>query len=94
VLVDIDLEALAIPFVLPVRDGVANVVKERAAAQVDPANEHAAEVTEVANVVTGRAKQQWEKKLQTGQEKYKRTHGHTHGQKENAYLPVGEQDAL
>ena len=62
-LVDVNLKALAIALVLPVRDGVANVVKERTAAEIEPANEHAAEVTEVADVITGRAKQQWEKEL-------------------------------
>src|ERR1700732_2512798 len=52
VLVDVDLEALAIAFVLPVRDGVADVVEERTAAKVEIADKHAAEMTDVADVVS------------------------------------------
>src|SRR6266480_4092272 len=44
VLVDIDLEALAIAFVLPVRDGVADAIEERATTQIEPADEHAREM--------------------------------------------------
>jgi len=35
VLVDVDLETPAVAFVLPVRDGVADVVEERTAAKVE-----------------------------------------------------------
>ena len=54
-LVDVDLEALAIAFVLPVSDRVADVVEERTAAEVEIANKHAAEVADVADVVSAGA---------------------------------------
>ena len=54
-LVDVDLEALAIAFVLPVSDGVADVVEERTAAEVEIANKHAAEMADVADVVSAGA---------------------------------------
>ena len=54
-LVDIDLEALAIASVLPVSDGVADAVEERAAAEIEPANEHPAQMTDVADVVAAGA---------------------------------------
>src|SRR5258706_6966092 len=49
--VDVDLEALAVAAVLPVGDGVADAVEERAAAEIDPSDEHAAEMADVADVV-------------------------------------------
>src|SRR5713226_4502344 len=52
VLVDVDLEALAIAFVLPVSDRVADAVEERASAEIKPPNEHASKMAHVANVVS------------------------------------------
>ena len=45
VLVDVDLETPAVAFVLPVRDRVADAIEKRAAAKIETANEHAAEMT-------------------------------------------------
>src|SRR5260370_13049789 len=73
VFVDVDLEALAIAFVLPVSDRVANVVQERTAAEGDVADKHAAEVADMADIVSAGA---------DGGEKFDGTHyGHvrTHG---------------
>ena len=91
-LVDVNLEALAIAFVLPVSDAVADVVEERTAAEIKPANEHAAEMADVTDIVSGRTEEKWYEKLQTSQEQHKRAHGHAHGQKHNADLAVGEQN--
>ena len=55
VFVDVDLEALAVAFVLPVSDRVADVVEERTAAEVEIANKHAAEMADVAYVVSAGA---------------------------------------
>jgi len=55
-LVDVDLEALAIAAVLPVSDGVADAIKERSSAEIEPADEHAAEVADVAYFVIAQSK--------------------------------------
>src|SRR5712664_1314308 len=55
VFVDVDLEALAVAFVLPVSDRVADVVEERTAAEVEIANKHAPEMADVAYVVSAGA---------------------------------------
>src|SRR5216684_2022068 len=49
--VDVDLEALASAFVLPVGDGVADVVKERTSAKIEVANKHAAEMADMGDIV-------------------------------------------
>ncbi len=46
-----NLEALAIAAILPIRNGVADAVKKRAAAEVKPAYQQAAEMAEMANLV-------------------------------------------
>lgn len=56
VFVDVNLEAPAIAAVLPVGDGIADAVEERAAAEIDPTNEHTAEVAEVAYFVIAQPK--------------------------------------
>lgn len=60
VFVDVDLETLAIAFVLPVGDGVADVVQERATAEIDIANEHAAEMAKVTYFVSAGTKSEKE----------------------------------
>src|SRR5258708_36112590 len=55
VFVDVDLEALAVTLVLPVSDGVTDVVEERTAAEVEIANKHAAEMADVTCVVSAGA---------------------------------------
>ena len=45
VFVDVNLEALAIAAVLPVSDRVPEAIEKRAAAKIEPADEHAAEMT-------------------------------------------------
>jgi len=90
VLVDVDLEAPAIAAVLPVSDGVADAIKERSSAEIEPADEHAAEVADVAYVISSGPKQKREKKLHCSQQEHKRAHGDADGQEENADLAVGE----
>src|SRR5437016_10952650 len=90
VLVDVDLEALAIAAVLPVGDGVADTVEERPAAEIDPADKHAPEMANVAYVITSGTKEKWKKELHSSQQENKRAHGHADGQEENADLAVGE----
>ncbi len=65
VLVDVDVEALAIAFELPVGDGVANVVQERTTAEIEVPNEHPAEMTKVTDPVTARSE---------GHKEFDRTH--------------------
>ena len=50
-LVDVGLEAFVVPLILPVSDGVAYVIKERASTEVKITDKHAAEVTDVCDVV-------------------------------------------
>ena len=92
VLVDVDLEAFAIAAVLPVSDGIADVVKERTAAQIKIAYKHTAEMADVADVIARRTEQQRKKELHASQDQHKRTHGKADRQKEDAHLPVREQN--
>jgi hypothetical protein len=63
VLIDVDLEALAIAPVLPVSDRIADAIEERSATEIEPADEHSAEMADVAYVISGGPKQQGKKKL-------------------------------
>src|SRR5258708_36761408 len=88
VLVDVDLEALAIAFVLPVSDRVADAIEERTASEIEPPNEHSTQMADVTHVISGRPKQQGKKKLHCGQQEHKRAQGHSDRQEKNANPPV------
>ena len=66
--VDVNLETLAIALVLPVGDAVADIVEKRVAAEVEPPDEHATEMADVADIVPRGTKQQWKKKFQSCQQ--------------------------
>ena len=83
-LVDVDLEALAVAAVLPVGDGVADVVEERTAAKIEIANQHATQVADMADVAAAKSK---------GAEEFER--GHHHDEGAHAHLDGdGEHDDL
>lgn len=88
--VDVDLKALAIAAVLPVGDGVADAVEERAAAEIDPADEHAAEVADVADVAA--ADSEGSQKFEDGHQNDEGAHGHLDGNGEHDDLAVGEEN--
>ena len=87
-LVDINLEALAIALVLPVGNRVANVVKEGTPAKIDPADEHTAKMADMADVIATKSK---------GSEKFEDdhhddvgTHAHFDGNRKHDDLAVRE----
>ncbi len=88
--VDVDLEALAIAAVLPVGDGVADTVKERAATQINPTNKHAAEVADMADVAATEA--EGAEKFQSGHDDDEGAHAHLDGNGEHDDLAVWKKD--
>ena len=88
-LVDVDLEALAIAAVLPVSDGVADAIKERSSAEIEPADEHAAEVADVADIVSSRADRGEE--FDSPHHRHVRTHGNGDWQGNQPDAAVGEE---
>src|SRR6266850_2967801 len=90
VLVDVDLKALAIALVLPVGDRVADVVEERTAAKIDPADEHAAKMADVADVAA--PKPEGSEKFEDGHRDDVGTHGHFDGNRKHDDLAVRERD--
>src|SRR6266850_6934514 len=90
VLVDVDLKALAIALVLPVRDGVADVVEEGTPAKIDPADEHAGKMADVADVIA--SKPEGSEKFEDDHHDDVGTHGHFDGNRKHDDLAVREHD--
>src|SRR5260370_1642948 len=90
VLVDVDLEALASTFVLPVGDGIEDVVKERTSAKIYPADEHAAEMADVADVVA--TESECEDEFQCSHGNHKGAHAHFHGNRKHHYLAIRKKN--
>ena len=88
--VDVDLEALAIAAVLPVSDGITNTVEERAAAQINPAHQHAAEMAYMTDVAATEAK--GSEKFQGGHDDDEGAHAHLDGNREHDDLAVWKED--
>src|SRR6266852_3630982 len=97
VFVDVNLEAPAIAFVLPVGDGIADAVEERAATEIDPSDEHTAEMADVADVVATESECGDEFHCSHGN--HIGAHTHFHGNWKHHYLAIrkkngaGEQHA-
>ena len=92
VLVDVDLEALFVALMLPVGDGVADVVQEGSAAQVDVGDQHAAEVADVGDVVTAAAESG--EKFDGAHYGHVGAHGDGDRQRDEPDLAVGEKDCV
>src|SRR5208282_1571060 len=78
--------------VAPVGNFVADAEVKRAAAQVDPADEHAAKVAQVADVVAARA--EGGKEFDGSHDGDKRPHGNHDGQREEPDLAIGKKDGV
>src|SRR5713101_9452953 len=92
VFVHVNFEALAIALVLPVGDGVAETVEERAATEVQPADEHAAEMTDVADTVPARA--ECGEEFDRAHHSDIRAHGNGHGKGYQPYAAVGKKNGV
>ena len=77
-LIHVNLETLLIALDFPIRDGVAHAVEERAAAQIDVADQHAAQVAKVSDFVA--ASTESEKELNGCDDGNVRPHGDSHGE--------------
>ena len=85
-----NLEAPAVAPVLPVRHGIADAVKKRAAAEIEPTNEHATEMAEVTYLVVAEAKSA--EKREHGHYRDNGAHAQSHGNREQHDLAIGKQD--
>src|SRR5260370_13004533 len=92
VFVDVDLEALAIAFVLPVSDVVANVVQERTAAEVGVRDKDAAEVAEMDDIVS--AGDDGGEKFDGTHYGHVRTHRDVHRKGEKPDATVWKEDSI
>ncbi len=92
VFVYVDLEALFVALVLPVGDGVADVVEEGAAAEVDVGDEHATEVADVGDVVASAA--QGGEKFDGAHYGYVGTHGDGDREWDEPDFSIGEEDGV
>ena len=86
----VDFEFFAVALDLPVGEAVAHAIEEGAAAQVEPADEHAAEVADVADLVG--AETEGAEKGEGGQDDHRRAHADADGQGEENDLAVGEEN--
>ena len=55
-LVNVHIESLAVALVLPVRNAVAHAVQKRSTPQINVADQHSAEVADVAHLVVSQSK--------------------------------------
>src|SRR6266851_636954 len=90
VFVDVHLEAFAIAAVLPVCDGVADAVEERAAAEIDPSDEHAAEMADVADVVA--TESECGDEFHRSHGNHIGTHTHFHRNRKHHYLAIRKKN--
>lgn len=91
-LVDVGLEPFAVALVLPVGDRVADAIEERTAAKIDPANEHAPKMTDVADVIAAGAERG--EKLDRSHNRDIRTHGDGNGEREKPDTTVRKKDGV
>src|SRR5258708_4749531 len=90
VLVDVDLEALAIAAVLPVGDGVTHVVEERTAAEINIANKHSAEMADVADVIA--TESECEDEFHCSHGNHISAHAHFHWNRKHHYLAIRKKN--
>src|ERR1700733_4682707 len=83
---DVDFEFFLEAAALPVGIGIAQVVAERSAAQINVANEHSAEMADVADVVTGRA--DGAEEFDGAEYDHQHPHRNGHGERKDVDLPV------
>src|SRR5271167_1686975 len=88
----VNLESLAIPFILPVRDAVSHVVKERAAAQIKVRDQHPAQMAQMSNSIAARS--QRHEKLDGAHDRHIRTHRDGHRQRNQPDLAIGKEDRV
>lgn len=88
----IDLEAFAVPLILPVRHFVAHAIEERTAAEVEPTDQHATEMAEMADAVAGRA--EGTEKFDGGHDGDEGSHGDHDGEREEPDLAIREEDGV
>ena len=89
-LVDVNLKAFAIALVLPVGDRVADVVEKRTPPKIDPADEHAAKMADVADVTPTESK--GSEKFEDDHHNHECAHGHLDGNRKHDDLAVREHD--
>jgi len=85
-----NLEAPAVAPVLPVRHGIADAIKKGAAAEIEPANEHAAEMAEVTYLVVAEAK--CAEKREHRHHRDDGAHAQPYGNRKQHNLAIGKQD--
>src|SRR5882724_4445567 len=90
VFIDVDLEALAVAAILPVRQSVADTVKKRTAAQIDVADQHSAKMAEVADVVP--ADTEGSQELEDDHDDHEGAHAQLDRNGEHGDLAVGKKD--
>jgi len=90
VVVDIGFEFLAQPAALPIRKIIAEIIEERAAANIDVTGKHAAEMADVADIIAGGA--DGAKEFQRTHDDDENTHGNSDGKREDPDLAVGHQN--
>jgi len=92
VLLHVDFEFSAIALVAPVGHLVAHAEEERTAAEVEPANEHAAEVAEVADIIA--AGTEGSKKLDGAHDGDEWAHGNRNGKRKEPDPAIREKDGV
>ncbi len=88
----VDLEALAIAAILPVGDFIPEAIQKGAATEVNPADEHAAQMAEVADSIASGS--QGEEELDGGHGGNERPHGDHDGEREDPNAPIRKEDGI
>src|SRR5580692_11953966 len=86
VLVNVNIEALAVALVLPVRDAIAQAVQKGSTPQINIPNKHSPEMAEVAHLVVSHTERA--EKRQSRHDRNNRAHAHRHGDREKINAPV------
>jgi len=91
-LLHVNLETLAITLELPIGNFVAHAVQKRVAAEVQPADQHAAQMAEMGDAVSSGS--QGAEELDGSHGGDKRTHWDHDGKREDPNAPVGKQNGV
>ena len=92
VFLHVHFEPFTIALVAPVGHFVTNAEEEGAATDVEPADEHAAEMTEMAHAIAGGT--EGREKLDGGHDRDEGAHGNHDGEGEEPDLAIGKEDGI